>query len=90
MKIKVSKKEVQKQVEEFFNEVKKKTPKEIKKIKRLAMGKNIALKDKKKLFCKKCLSPYLGKEKIRIKKGMKIVECKNCGSLARWNLNTIK
>lgn len=86
MKIKIPKKVVQKKIEEFFRDIKGKTSKEIKKIKRLAMNKKIPLKEKRKLFCKKCLNPYLGKEKIRVKKGMKLIECGNCEHVARWKI----
>jgi RNase P subunit RPR2 len=83
MKNKISKTETQNKIEKFFSEIKNKSPKEIKKIKRLAMNKKISLKEKRKLFCKKCLTAYSGKEKIRIKNNSKIIECKNCGELNR-------
>jgi len=86
VKTKISRKEVQEEVEEFFNNIKSKTPKEIKKIKRLARGKNVALKSKRKLFCGKCLNPYSGKEKVRIKDKKKVVECFGCGGVSRWKL----
>jgi len=86
MKIKQSKKEVEKEVNEFFKEIKNKTPKEIKKIKRRAMAKNVALKDKKKLFCGKCFVPYSGKEKVRIRDGKKSITCKKCENISRWKL----
>jgi len=47
-----------KQIEEFFKNIKTKSPKEIKKMKKLAMRHNIKLADKRKLFCKKCFMPY--------------------------------
>ena len=86
MKIKLSKTESKEKIEEFFKDIKNKTPKEIKKIKRLAMNKKISLKEKRKLFCKHCLMPYSGKEKVRIKKGIKSIECFNCGKIARWRI----
>jgi len=86
MKQKVSKSEAEKQIEEFFKNIKNKTPAEIKKIKKLAMSKRIRLKDKRKTFCKYCLHPFSGAEKIRIKKGRKIIVCKNCGKISRWKL----
>jgi len=85
MKKLLSKLETKKQVEEFFLDIKNKTPKEIKKIKRLAMSHNIPLKEKRKLFCKKCYSAYR-KPKIRIRKKIKSVECENCGEKSRWKL----
>ncbi len=85
MKSKQSKSESKKEIEEFFLDVKNKTPKEIKKIKRLAMKHNILLKEKRKLFCKKCLTPYEN-SKVRIKKGKKIVTCLECDYVSRWKL----
>jgi RNase P subunit RPR2 len=83
--MKVSKIGIKKQIEDFFKNIKKKTPKEIKKIKRLAMSKNIPLKEKRKLFCKKCLSVYK-KPKIRIKNRIKSVICENCDYISRWKI----
>ncbi len=83
MKNKISKLGVKKQIQEFFSNIKDKSPREVRKIKRLAMSKNIPLKDLRKTFCKKCLSPYKN-PKTRVKKGMKIVICKNCGYKSRW------
>lgn len=85
MKTKLSKSQIQKQIEEFFSDVKNKTPREVKQTKRLAMSKNIPLKEKRKLFCKKCLMPYKN-PKISIKKNRKIIECENCSYIARWKL----
>jgi len=84
---KLSKSEAAKQIEEFFSDAKNRTPKEIKQIKRLAANSNIRLGEKRKLFCKKCLAPYTGNEKRRISKGMKSVECENCGCVSRWKVN---
>jgi len=85
MKKTLSKSEAKKQVEEFFLDIKNKTPKEIKKIKRFAMAYNIPLKEKRKLFCKKCLGPHKT-PKIRIKNKMKSVGCENCAYVSRWKL----
>jgi len=82
---KISKSEAREEIEEFFKNVEGKTPKQIKKIKRLAMKHNIPLKEKRKLFCKNCLNPYRV-PKIRIKDKMKIIMCKNCGYVSRWKL----
>ena len=82
---KISKKEINKIINEFFKNIKKKTPKEIRKIKRLAMSENILLKEKRKLFCKKCLMPYKN-PKIRIKNKIKSVTCENCDYISRWKL----
>ena len=85
MKKAFSKTEARKQIDEFFSEVKNKTPKEVKKIKRLAMKYNLSLKENRKLFCKKCLVPYKN-SKVRIKNKMKTIVCENCGNIARWKL----
>lgn len=85
---KLSKSEAKEKIENFFEKenLKSATPKNTKKIKRLAANKKIPLKEKKKLFCKKCLNPYSGKEKVRIKNKIKSIECLNCGYIARWKL----
>ncbi len=83
--MKKTKKEIIKDIDDFFRNIKTKTPKEVKKIKKLAMKYKIPLKEKRKLFCKKCYSPFIS-PKIRIKKGLKIVECKSCGYVSRWKI----
>jgi len=81
---KFSKSDVEKQIKEFFEDIENKSPKEIKKIKKLAMSHNIQLKELRKRFCKRCYSPNL---KIKnIKNGIKTIECKNCGNLMRWKI----
>ena len=96
----ISKKDAERMIEDFFLDIKNKNSrlsqarsgqtkslaKQVKKIKSLAMNKKILLKEKRKLFCQKCLAPYSGKEKIRIKKGMKSIECTNCGKVNRWKV----
>ena len=84
MVIKFSKKQAVEEIEEFFKDVKSKTPKEIKKVKRLAMSKNIPLGSKRKLFCGKCFSPDL--KVVGIKKSFKKVECRGCGRVGKWKL----
>ncbi len=86
MNIKISKSEASEQIEKFFRDIKTKSSKEIKKIKRLAANKKIPLKEKKKLFCRKCLNPYSGNEKIRIKNNMKSTKCLECGFISRWRV----
>lgn len=83
---KISKGEAKETINEFFLNIKNKTPKEILKIKKLSMNKKIPLGNKKRLFCSSCLQSYSGKEKIRIKKGFKIIECANCGRVKRIKL----
>jgi len=82
---KLSKTEAKKQIENFFKNIKNKSQKEIEKIKKLAMSKKIPLKEKRKLFCKKCLSPYKN-PKIRIKNKIKSITCENCGYISRWKV----
>lgn len=88
MKKNISKSLAKEEIEEFFEDIKSKNPEEVKKIKRLAMSHKIPLKEKRKLFCKKCLSPYLGNEKIRIKNNRKIITCNKCGKIFRWKINS--
>ena len=64
MKEKLSKTEAKKEIEKFFENTRNKSSKEIKKIKKLAQSRNLKIKDKRKLFCKKCLTPFLGKENL--------------------------
>jgi RNase P subunit RPR2 len=81
---KLSKEEAKKEIAGFFENINKKSPKEIKKIKKLAMSYNIQLKELRKKFCKKCYSSDL---KVKgIKKEIKTVECKNCGNLMKWKI----
>jgi len=82
---KISRTEAKKQIEEFFLNIKDKTPKEVKKIKKLAMSFNLPLKEKRKTFCKKCFSPYKAK-KIRIRNKIKSVVCGACGYVNRWGI----
>lgn len=82
---KLSKKEVENQIKTFFSNIKNKSPREIKKIKKLAMSKNIHLGEYRKLFCKRCFSVFKF-PKIRIKNKVKIVVCENCGYKSRWKL----
>jgi RNase P subunit RPR2 len=82
---KISRTEAKKQIKEFFLSIKGKTPKEVKKIKKLAMSFNLPLKEKRKTFCKKCLDPYKAK-KIRIRNNIKSVACGDCGYVSRWKI----
>ena len=84
---KLSKTEAKKQIQEFFSNIKDKTPTEIKKIKKLAMRYNISLGKLRKKFCKKCFSPYRN-PKIRIKNKIKSVTCENCDYISRWKINS--
>jgi RNase P subunit RPR2 len=81
----ISKIEAKEKIDNFFSKIGSKSPKQIKKIKRIAMKHRISLKNDKKLFCKKCLTPYAF-PKIRIKNKMKIIECNNCGKITRLKI----
>jgi len=85
MKVKLSKKEIENKLEETFSNNPK--PKDIKKIKRLAMSKNIRIKEYRKKFCKKCYSLFNSKNsEIRIKKDKKIIKCKTCRYISRYKI----
>ena len=86
MKQKISKTEAKEKIEIFFKNIKTKSPKEIKKIKRLSSNQRISLKNKKQLFCKECLKPHIN-PKIRIKTGHKSITCENCGTIKRIKLS---
>ncbi len=85
MKKKLSKTEIEKQIEEFFLNIRNKTSKEVKKMKRVAMAHNIKLGEKRKLFCKKCFTPYKN-SKISIKNKAITLTCENCGHKNRWKV----
>ena len=81
---KLTKSEAEKEIKEFFKNIKDRKSREIKKIKRLGMKHNIKLRALKKRFCKKCYSTEL---KVRsIKNKIKTVECKKCKSIMRWKI----
>jgi len=82
---KLSRTEARQKIREFFQDTREGIPKDVKKIKRLAMSYNIPLKKKRKKFCKKCLTLYKN-PKIRIKNKMKTITCENCGYVSRWKI----
>jgi len=82
---KLPKTDVKNQIEDFFKTIYDKTPKEVKKIKKLAMAYNIKLGEKKKLFCKKCFTPYRDFS-LRIKNDMIKVICGNCEDVSGWKV----
>ncbi len=86
LNMKLSKTEAREQIKDFFTNLKDKNPKQVKKMKRLAMGHNLQLRELKKRFCKKCLTPYKN-PKIRIKNKIKSVICKECGYVNRWKIS---
>ena len=79
---KLTKSEAEKEIKKAFS--RKLSPKEVKKIKRLAMKHNIKLRKLRKRFCKRCYSTELRVKGIKNK--IKTVECKNCGYVSRWKL----
>ena len=87
MRKKISKVQAKEKINQFFSNLKFKTPKDVKKIKKIAMSHNLKLKEKKKLFCKKCLTPYMN-PKTRIKKNVKIMVCRNCNYVSKWKIKT--
>lgn len=86
---KISKSGIEEIINDFFKNIKGKSTKEVKKIKKLAASKNIKLKELKKKFCKHCLTPYSGREKIRINNKIKNIVCERCGKVNRWKMKSI-
>jgi len=83
MKTNLNKTEAKEKIDKFFQR-EKFTSEEMRKIKRLAMKFRIRLKEKRRRFCKKCLSQLKGK--IRISNGNKIIECEKCGFRNRFKM----
>ena len=92
---KTTKKEAEEKIKEFFKNLKsktsknnkEKTPREVKKIKRLAMSHKIKLGNLRKKFCKKCYSIFsLKNSQTRIKNKKKIIKCLNCNYVSRWEI----
>jgi len=84
-KEKFSKSGIEQKIQDIFTS--NPSPKQIKKVKTLAMSKNIKLGILKKKFCKKCYFFFNSKNsEIRIKKPLKIIKCKNCGCISRYKL----
>jgi RNase P subunit RPR2 len=82
---KLTKSEAEEKIKKAF--YRKLSPKEVRKVKRLAMKHNIKLGSLRKKFCKKCCSLLEG-SKVRIKNKTKTVRCKNCSYVNRWKLKT--
>ena len=81
----ISKKEVQKIIEEYFsgNEI---DSEKTKKIKTLAMANRVRLGEYRKRFCKKCYSDLkLGK--TRISKTHKQIICNNCKFINKFKIS---
>lgn len=87
MKEKVKKEEARRKIDNFFFDLNDKSPKQVKKIKRLTMHHNIKLGGKRKKFCKKCYAMFNSDNiKVRIKNKMKVVKCLKCGKVSRWKI----
>lgn len=82
--MKITKKQAEEKIKEFFSDLEKKTPEQVRKIKKLAMHHKIKLKDLRKKFCQKCYSPKL--KVLGIKRKVKRVVCENCGKVMRWKI----
>jgi|APSaa5957512622_1039677.scaffolds.fasta_scaffold32056_5 RNase P subunit RPR2 len=84
---KLSKKQIQEQINIIFSTKPFPSQKQIKKAKRLAMSKNIKLGKMKKQFCKKCFTFFTpNNSEVRIKKPLKIIKCKNCNKISRYKI----
>jgi len=85
MKSDLTKQEINEYIKDIFS--KESSAKEIKKAKKLAMSRNIKIKEFKKKFCKKCYSMFNSKNsKVRIKNGFKVILCKECNHISRYKL----
>jgi len=74
------------QVVDFFTKIINQDSKQVKKMKKQAMSQNVHLKKLRKGFCKYCLTPYTGKETIRINNKVKNIKCCSCGKINRWKI----
>jgi len=84
MKTSLNKTQAKEKIDNFFKK-QSFNKEEMRKIKRLAMKFKIRLEDKRKLFCKSCLSHLKGS--VRISKGYKSVECGSCGYKNKFKIN---
>lgn len=85
MKSNLNRQETEEYIKQVFS--KKSSQKEIKSAKKLAMGRNIKLGNLRKKFCKKCYTLFNSENsEIRVKKGFKIIKCKNCRNTHRYKL----
>ncbi len=82
--MKKTKKQAEKEINDFFKNIKNKSKEEIRKIKRLAMHYNIKLGKKRKDFCQECYSNNL--KVLSIKNSIKRVKCQGCGKIYRWKI----
>lgn len=85
MSRKKNKKEAEKQIKEFFENIKDKNQREVKKIKGLAMHHNIKLGKLKRKFCNKCFNPLENNSRKRLNNGKMSITCLNCGNIKRYS-----
>lgn len=83
MNLKLSKREAEQKIHEFFKKDSF-NREELMKIRRLAMKLKIKLGEYRRKYCKKCLFPLKGK--IRLNKGYKTIQCKYCGFINRMRV----
>jgi RNase P subunit RPR2 len=82
----LSRKEIEELIRKSF-ENEDLSKEKLKKLKVLAMSKNIKLGGIKKRFCKNCYSLFTPKNsEIRIKMPYKKITCKNCGHIATYKI----
>ena len=84
MKTNLNKTQAKEKVDSFFKK-QSFTKEEMRKIRRIAMKFKIRLKDKRKTFCKHCLSQLKGK--TRISKGYKTIQCSFCNYKNRFKIS---
>ncbi len=77
-----------KEIEELIKEnlTNNPSPEMLKKLKQLAMSKNVKIGALRKRFCRKCYSLFPINSEIRIKKGIKNIRCKKCGYVTRYKI----
>src|SRR3989344_7893818 len=86
----LSKKDIVLTIENLFSQ-ERNISADIKKIKRLAMSKNIKLGSLRKKFCEKCYSLFNSENsKTRIRGNFKIVRCEKCNYISRWQMQRFK
>ncbi len=85
MRTKLSKTEAKEEVEKFFSHIEDKTSKEVKKIKTLAMKYNLKLGEKRRLFCEKCLNPFVNPS-IHVKAGFIRITCDQCENKSKFKI----
>lgn len=78
----MGKEDVKREADEFFKD--KHDAEEVRKMRITAMGSQVKLGEKRKLFCKRCNSMEL--KVLGVKRGIKRVRCTKCDSISRWRV----